>query len=161
MISKTRLFVLFCLIALAYGCQKVAKVETKMIGKWERVVFNHDGTEQWTFTADHKIYINLTLPGWHTLTGADIDGDTVCTGTFETDIIRNTHGTLFNKKIFKVPAITISGFTNYKFSGSNLDFTAYNTVWEVYQLDTKVFIITTEMYSGIHGGLEEREFYKN
>jgi len=151
---------LFCLVVLLYSCQKAASVEAKMTGKWERVVFNHNGSEQWIFTSDSKIYIMLTLPGAQTQSGANIDGDTVCVGSFAIKITHRTDGTFLNKNMFKVPAITISGFTNYKYSGSNLDFTAYNTEWQVFKLNTKVMILTTEMYNGIHGGLEEREFYK-
>ena len=150
----------FGLMVVVYSCQKAASVEAKMAGTWERVVFNHNGTEQWSFTSDGKVYVMLTLPNAKTLTNQNIDGDTVCAGTFTTKIIHYTHGTFLNKNMFRVPAITISGFPNYKYSGGNLDFTAYNVQWEVNKLKSKVMIITTEWYNGIHGGLEIREFYK-
>ena len=143
-----------------YACQKASKVDAKIAGTWERVVFNHNGTEQWSFTADGKLYVMLTLPGAKTLTNQNIDGDTVCAGTFTTKIVHYTHGTFFNKNMFRVPAITISDFPNYKYSGGNMDYTAYNVEWQIHKLTSSVMIITTEWYTGKHGGLEEREFYK-
>jgi len=156
---KLRLL-LFGLILILFSCQKADKVQTQLIGTWERVVFNHGGAEQWIFTADNKLYVLLTLPGATSLEGTSISGDTVCVGDFTTEIVHYNHGTLLNKNIFKVPAITISGFINFKYIGNNMDFTAYNTVWQIHKVDSKVLIITTDMYNNIHGGLEQREFYK-
>ena len=160
MFLKIRL-TLFSLILILVSCQKAAKVEGDIKGTWERVIFNHNGTEQWIFTADKKIYITLTLPNAVTLSGGSIDGDTVCEGSFTTKIVNYSHGTLLNKNIFRVPELTISGLSNYKYSGSNLDFTSSNTVWQVHKLDANVLILTTDIESGIPGGLVEKEFYKN
>jgi len=157
-IKPPALFIL--VIIFFYSCQKAEKVEGKMEGTWDRVVFDHNGSEQWSFTADNKIYIMLTLPNRLTFTGQEIVGDTVCVGNFTTDIVHYTHGALLNKNIFRVPAITVTDLTNFKYSGGNLDYTPYNTVWQVHKLNATVMILTTDVYSGKKGGLEQREFYK-
>lgn len=148
------------LLTIILSCQKADKTETKLQGTWERVVFNHNGTEQWTFTPENNLYVTMTLPGTHTLEGNEIDGDTVCSGTYSVKIVRYKHGVFLNKNAFRVPQITIEGFINYKFSGGNMDFTAYNTLWQVHKLNDSELIITTDVYNNIPGGLEQREFYK-
>jgi len=147
-------------LSFLFSCQKAETVEADIQGAWERVVFNHHGSEQWVFTPEFNIYVILTLPGINNQQGEEIMGDTVCTGSFTTKIVHFNHGTFLNKDIFRVPQITITGFTNFKYSGGNIDFTAYNTIWQVNKLTASEMIMTTDMYNNIHGGLEQREFYK-
>ncbi|OPZ97254.1 MAG: hypothetical protein BWY70_01550 [Bacteroidetes bacterium ADurb.Bin408] len=159
MCRKINISILF-LLALAFSCKKADKTETKLQGTWERVVFNHNGTEQWTFTPENNLYVTLSLPGMHTLDGGLIDGDTVCSGTYSVKIVHYKHGVFLNKNIFNVPEITIDGLINYKYAGGNMDFTAYNTLWQVHKLNATELIITTDLYNNLPGGLEQREFYK-
>ncbi len=156
MISKLEIIIVFFLIILS-SCKKVDKIETKLHGSWERVVFDHRGKETWTFTEDNKIYLVLTIES------LGIIGDTVSIGDYTMEIVRYSHGTLLNKNIFKVPEITITGFENYKYNSgqSNLYFPAYNTKWQIHQLDKESLIITTNLYDNKQGGLEIREFFKN
>lgn len=144
-------------IVFFFSCQKVENVQTELTGTWERVVFNHSGAEQWTFTADGKLFITLS----DTVNNMIFDGDTVNEGSYTMEIIRYTHGTFLNKDIFRVPAITISGLTNYKLpNNTNIYFPSINTVWQIHQLDEQVLIITTDMEDGVHSGLVIKEFYK-
>jgi hypothetical protein len=153
-LKKIFIFGIFSLFILS--CQKVDNVQKKLEGTWERIVFDHNGSEQWTFTSDNKIYVVLNY------VSLGIEKDTVSIGNYTMDIVRYSHGTLFNKNIFRVPQITISDFSNYKYNqgSSNIYYPAYNTVWEIHQLDKSTLIITTDEYDGKIGGLEIREFYK-
>lgn len=141
---------------LMISCQKADSVESDLAGTWNRVVFDHEGTEQWIFTPENKIYIILNYEAY------GINSDTVAQADFVTEIVRYSHGTFFNKNILKVPQITISGFENYKYNlnQNNIYYPAYNTRWEVHQLDNTTLIITTTHYNNIDGGLEMREFYR-
>ncbi|MDD3875004.1 MAG: hypothetical protein PHT69_00100 [Bacteroidales bacterium] len=136
------------------SCQKTDSVQAGLEGTWELVVFDHDGTEKWTFTPDNKILVILDMPT------AGISGDTAAQGTYELSIVNYTHGRLLNKNIFKVPAITISGFENYKYAQSNIFYPACNTEWEVHRLDSKVLVLTTDTYNATAGGLVMKEFYR-
>lgn len=149
------LFILLVTTSMLFSCKKVDSITTEIQGTWKRVVFDHGGTESWIFAAD-KIYVILDYPKY------DVSSDTVSIGTYTTEIVRYTHGALFNKNILTVPAITITGFENFKYNQGqqNIWYPAYNTVWEVHKLDATTLILTTDEYEATPGGLEIREFYK-
>jgi len=150
--------IIICIIlAFLLSCKKVDKIETKLQGNWERVVFDHSGKENWIFTEDNKIYVVLTMES------KGIIGDTVSVGDFTMEIVRFSHGTLLNKNIFRVAEITITGFENYKYNSgqSNIFYPAYNTKWQIHKVDEQSLILTTNIYNNEKGGLEIREFFKN
>jgi len=154
--SIKRIYILF-LIAFVFflsSCAKVETIEPLLIGTWERVVFNHEGAEQWTFTKDGIIYVTLDYPS------KGIAGDTINEATYELSIVNYSHGTLLNKNFLKVPAIDIDGFTMYKIEQEVISFSMNNTQWQIHSIDESIMIITTDIESGIPGGLVTKEFYK-
>jgi len=156
MLIKKCLIFLVVLLLFCLSCKKVETVEANLVGTWNRILYDHYGSEKWIFTADNKIYIVLTYQKYN------INEDTVCVGEFVTDIVRYSHGNFYNKNFRKVPQITISGFENFKFDNNqqNIWYPAYNTAWEVEKLDGTSLLLTTQNYDNKPGGLEIREFYK-
>jgi len=142
---------IFIMSAFFFSCTKADKVEAELKGVWEMVILKTPkGSQQWTFTSDNKLHIRLS----------NID-TVVTTGTFNVEIVNYSHGKLLNKNIFKVASVTIQGLKNYIYTqGANIYFPAYNTRWEVHQLDKEILILTTDEYDGISGGLEIREFIR-
>lgn len=136
------------------SCKKAENVQEDLKGRWERIVFEHNGKENWIFTANQELFITFELAS------AGIHGDTAAQGTYEIDIVNYSHGRLLNKNILRVPSVTITGLTNFRYNARNYDYTPYNTKWEVHELNENVLIITTQEYSGIKGGLVIREFIR-
>jgi len=149
--------ILLSVLVLFDSCQKESTIETKLIGTWNRVVYDHGGTEKWAFTADKKIFVILNYEKY------SIINDTVTSGNFEIKIVRDTHGNFYNKNFRKVPQITISGFNNFKYNNGqqNIWYPAYNTAWIINKLDNTTLTMSTNTYDNKPGGLEIRDFYKD